>query len=462
MNTHRGLTAIQGQPVQGLVNEVASSDVVVVGSGVAGLSAALALAPLRVTLITKTKLAVGGSSPWAQGGVAAAMARDDSPAEHAGDTLMAAAGLADPEAVEVLTTEGPERIRELIELGARFDRSEDGRLLLGREGAHGRRRILHAGGDATGAEMVRALAEAVHAAEHITVREHTFAEDLVVSGDGRVIGLVASRDGHTIYHRAIAVVLATGGYGQLYAHTTNPPAVTGDGVAMAARAGAELADLEFVQFHPTALDVNQDPRPLVTEALRGEGATLWNDLGERFMVDVHPLAELAPRDVVARGIFAQQQQGRRVTLDATSCVGERFPERFPTVYQHCTRHGIDPRHEAIPVTPAAHYAMGGVRVDAEGRSSLDGLWACGETTSSGVHGANRLASNSLLEALVYGARVARDIHHRSEQRGPGPMPVDGVVWRETGAAEVESDDLRAELRRVMWERVGLVRGSRRA
>lgn len=449
------------------VNEVASSDAVVVGSGVAGLSAALALAPLRVMLITKTELARGGSSPWAQGGIAAAMSNDDSPRQHAVDTLAAAAGLADPQAVDVLTTEGPPRIRELIALGARFDRDGDGRLLMGREGAHGRRRILHAGGDATGAEMVRALTEAVRRAEHIEIHEHTFAEDLVVDDDGRVIGLVA-RSGdrtaclRTVFHRAASVVLATGGYGQLYRHTTNPSAVTGDGVAMAARAGAELADLEFVQFHPTALDVDADPRPLVTEALRGEGATLWNDLGQRFMVGLHPRAELAPRDVVARAIFDQQQGcqqhgGRRVTLDARATVGDRFPERFPTVYQHCQRHGIDPRRQAIPVTPAAHYAMGGILTDADGRSSLDGLWACGEASSSGVHGANRLASNSLLEALVFGTRVADDIRQRSQLRGPGPSVLSGVVRRETGNVSTEGEGMRARLRNLMWDQVGLAR-----
>lgn len=441
--------------VHGLISEMTSADVVVVGSGVAGLSAALALAPLQVRLVTKTQLARGGSSEWAQGGVAAAIADDDSPREHAADTLAAADGLADADAVAVLTSEGPLRVRELIELGARFDRDAAGRLLLGREGAHGRRRILHANGDATGAEMVRALSEAVRRAPHVTVEERTFAEDLVLGDDGAVTGVVARRGRRTVFHRAAAVVLATGGYGQLYARTTNPPEVTGDGVAMAARAGAELADLEFVQFHPTALDVAADPLPLVTEALRGEGAVLVNDLGERFMVAVHARAELAPRDVVARAIFRQQRDGRRVWLDATAAVGERFPERFPTVYEACRRHGLEARHQPIPVTPAAHYAMGGVAVDALGRASLAGLWACGETASSGVHGANRLASNSLLEALVFGARVARDVAGRTSPAGPSALR--GTVWRETERPRRASADVRPRVRELMWRDVGLVR-----
>ena len=446
--------------VHHLVGETASCDAVVVGSGVAGLSAALALAPLKVVLVTKTELARGGSSNWAQGGVAAALAEDDSPREHAEDTLAAAVGLADPEAVAVLTSEGPLRIRELIGIGARFDRDADGNLRLGREGAHGRRRILHAGGDATGAEMVRALNEAVLRAKHIEVRERTFAEDLVLGDDGRIAGIVARTGAARVFFHATAVVLATGGYGQLFERTTNPPAVTGDGVAMAARAGAELADLEFVQFHPTALLAGADPLPLVTEALRGEGAVLVNDRGERFMTRIHPRAELAPRDVVARAIFGEQQQGQRLRLDATQALGERFPRRFPTVWEHCQNHGLDPRREPIPVTPAAHYAMGGIAVDDYGRASIDGLWACGETSSSGVHGANRLASNSLLEALVFGDRVAEDI--RGRRRATGPRRLDGTVWREpgwreTGTSAEEAAGRRARLRKLMWDRVGLVR-----
>ena len=444
------------RPVRGLCDETRTWDAVVVGSGVAGLSTALGLAPRRVALITKAELGGGSSSQWAQGGVAAALGNNDSPRLHAEDTLVAGAGLSDPARVLDLTRRGPEHIRRLIELGGEFDQDEDGRLLLGREGAHSRRRILHADGDATGREMVRALVDAVQDLSNIEVFENAFASDLVVSGE-RVVGvLVRHPDGQRIFHRSAAVVLATGGFGQLYSRTTNPTAATGDGLALAARAGAELADLEFVQFHPTALDVESDPLPLCTEALRGEGALLLDDSGERFMPDVHPMAELAPRDIVARAIRARQQEGHRVWLDATEVVGARFPERFPTVFQHCRHHGIDPRTEQIPVTPAAHYAMAGIAVDASGRTSLPGLWACGEVTSTGVHGANRLASNSLLEALVTGAGVAADVGGRLLPPPNGPLPE--VVWRESGdGTPEEAQRLHQRLRRLMWEHAGLLR-----
>ena len=477
------MTQLENLDVREMADDVRDADAVVVGSGVAGLMAALRLAPRRVTLVTKTALERGGSSSWAQGGVAAAMDASDSPAEHAHDTLAAGAGICDEEAVDVLTREGPERIRELIELGARFDRRRDGSLALGREGAHGRRRILHAGGDATGAEMVRALVEAVRRAEHVTVVERAFVHDLVLAGDegssrfdspkhdvgyrdvpDRCLAGVLARhdDGRTVWHRAPAVVLATGGFGQVFARTTNPPAVTGDGLALAARAGARLADLEFVQFHPTALDVDADPLPLVTEALRGEGAVLRNGRGERFMVAVHPRAELAPRDIVAREIRRQQCAGERVVLDAVDAVGDAFAERFPTVDAHCRRHGIDPSRQPIPVTPAAHYAMAGVDVDTFGRASLGGLWVCGEAASSGLHGANRLASNSLLEALIFGARVAESIHLTPitpwQER-----PTMGSARREipplsaTPPSRKHAEETAARVRRILWEQVGLVR-----
>ncbi len=445
--------------------EVASSDVIVVGSGIAGLTAALGLAPRTVTVLTKTALGAGSSSQWAQGGVAAAMAADDSPRLHADDTLEAAAGLGQRAVIEALTAEGPERICRLIELGARFDHGSGGALLLGREGAHSRRRILHAGGDATGAEMVRALVAEVRRRAAVALHERCDVHDLVTAGD-RVVGVLALHGGpggRTVFHRASAVVLATGGLGRLYARTTNPVEATGDGLAMAARAGARLVDLEMIQFHPTALEtgretVSLEPLPLVTEALRGEGSILIDDRGERFMTGIHPRAELGPRDVVARAIRWRQQAGRRVFLDARDAVGEAFPNRFPTVWDHCRAHGIDPRRQPIPVTPAAHYAMAGIAVDANGRSSLRGLWACGEVSSTGIHGANRLASNSLLEALVFGARVADDLAGAEPPR-PAPRAAQReVVWRETGPAEGD-DKLDAEktIRQLMWEHVGLER-----
>ncbi len=452
------------------LDAVASADVVVVGTGVAGLTAALGCAPRRVTLLTKARLGAGGASPWAQGGVAAAVGEDDAPALHAADTIAAGAGLNVPEVVALLTREGPERIRELLALGARFDRDEQGRLLLGREAAHRRRRIVHAH-DATGAEMVRALVAAVRRAPEIRVEEGSFAEDLVLDG-GRVVGLLAvDAAGRRVLVQAQAVVLATGGLGRLYLHTTNPPEATGDGLAVAARAGALLADLEFVQFHPTALAApGADPLPLLTEALRGEGAVLVDGAGRRFMPEEHPDAELAPRDVVARAIWRRQAAGQLVFLDARAALGDRFPERFPTVFALCRAHGLDPRREPIPVSPAAHYHMGGIAVDEWGRTSLPGLWACGEVASTGAHGANRLASNSLLEALVFGARVAEDVAGERPAlravpaeavRGGGellgPEAMTGGAAKDLGREKTGDATLVGAIRRLMWEWVGLSR-----
>jgi L-aspartate oxidase len=436
-------------------DEVRATDMVVIGAGVAGLSAALGAAPQRVTVITKTRLAEGGASVWAQGGVAVAVGEDDTPPLHAADTLAAGAGLSDPRAVELLTREGPERVRALVELGAEFDRTPEGDLALGREAAHSRRRILHAHGDATGAEMVRAQSAAVRARERITVEERAFALELVKDGD-RVAGVLALHaDGRLVLHLAPAVVLATGGIGHVYLHTTNPPEATGDGLAMAARAGAKLVDLEFVQFHPTALASGRDPMPLLTEALRGEGAVLLDSRGRRFMLDEHPDAELAPRDVVARAIWRQQQAGERVVLDAREAVGAGFPDRFPTVFASCMAAGIDPRRELMPVSPAAHYHMGGVAVDRRGRTSLPGLWACGEVSSTGVHGANRLASNSLLEALVFGARVAEDA--RAQAGKPSPAAAFEGVEAPAMLDPFAAPAAIAALRQLMWDHVGLVR-----
>jgi len=430
------------------------SDVIIVGAGIGGLMAALKLAPRKVTVLSKTALGSGAATDWAQGGIAAAIGADDSPALHKIDTQRAGAGLSDEAIVEILTHDAPARIEELLELGAAFDRTEAGALALGREAAHTRRRIIKAGGDATGHEILKTLIAAVRATPSITVLEHTIADDLIVVR-GRVHGVYAhdALTNEALILRANASVLASGGIGRVYRFTTNPPQSTGDGIAMAARAGAVLSDMEFVQFHPTALAVAGDPLPLVTEAIRGEGAILRNDLGERFMLDAHPDAELAPRDVVARGIFFQQRSGRTVSLDARDAIGERFPQKFPTVFAACANAGIDPRRVAIPVTPAAHYHMGGIAVDSWGRSSLPGLWACGETGASGVHGANRLASNSLLEALVYATRVAKDI--------AGAMaPENGVSipqYRHITVADQTCAQAVADVRAVMYANVGLIR-----
>ncbi|HEX6199517.1 MAG TPA: FAD-binding protein, partial [Thermoanaerobaculia bacterium] len=335
---------------------ILTCDAIVVGSGAAGLTAALELGPARVAVLTKGRLGTGGSSAAAQGGIAAAVGPGDTPALHAADTLAAGAGLSDPAMADLLTQEGPGRVMRLLALGAEFDRRPTGALSLGREAAHGRRRVLHARGDATGAEVMRALAAQAARASHVTVLEDTFAWDLVTEGGpggGRVTGLTAvGPRGERLLLRAPAVVLATGGLGRLYARTTNPAEVTGDGLALAARAGARLLDVEMVQFHPTALAApGADPLPLLTEALRGEGAVLVDEGGRRFLSDEHPEAELAPRDVVARAIARRLAAGHTVYLDARASVGAAFPERFPTVFELCRRHGLDPRREAIPVSP---------------------------------------------------------------------------------------------------------------
>jgi L-aspartate oxidase len=433
-----------------------SADVIIIGSGVAGLSLALHLQHYRVLVLTKTQLG-SGSSLWAQGGVAAAVGEGDSPALHAQDTLAVSGGLANPDAVDVLTQEGPESVHELIRLGVQFDR-DDGHLALGREAAHSRPRILHAHGDATGAELVRALGAAVQAAHWIEVVESTRVGDLVVQAD-RVVGVVARQPtGQDQVITARAVVLATGGIGQLYRYTTNPPEATADGLALAARAGARLADIEFVQFHPTALAVGSDPLPLLTEALRGAGAILVDDAGNRFMLQEHSAGELAPRDIVARSVWRRLQAGQRVFLDGRSAIGTQFPQRFPTVFAHCQQHGLDPRHDPVPIVPAAHYHMGGVAVDLQGRTSRPGLWACGEVASTGVHGANRLASNSLLEALVFARRVSQDVRRcLGSRRIPSRIPELGASDMVPADPGADSADLIQRIRTIMWEQVGLVR-----
>ncbi|MFH8292442.1 L-aspartate oxidase [Streptomyces sp. NPDC018059] len=445
------------------------ADVVVVGSGVAGLTAALrcSAAGLRTVVVTKARLD-DGSTRWAQGGIAAALGEGDTPEQHLDDTLVAGVGLCDEEAVRTLVTEGPGAVRRLIETGAHFDTGPEGAIELTREGGHHRRRIAHAGGDATGAEVSRALVEAVRARGIPTV-ENALVLDLLTDAEGRTAGVSlhvmgeGQHDGVGAVH-APAVVLATGGMGQVFSATTNPSVSTGDGVALALRAGAEVSDLEFVQFHPTVLFLGADAegqQPLVSEAVRGEGAYLVDADGVRFMVGQHELAELAPRDIVAKGITRRMQERGtdHMYLDARHFGADMWATRFPTILAACRAHGIDPVTEPIPVAPAAHYASGGVRTDPHGRTTVPGLYACGEVACTGVHGANRLASNSLLEGLVYAERIAADItaeHAQNTLHARVPHP---VTHPETPSHPLLPPEARFAIQRVMTEGAGVLRSA---
>ena len=427
-----------------------TSDFLVVGAGVAGLRAAIELAKAgRVLVVAKDSLRES-SSEYAQGGIAAALGEDDTLGLHEQDTLAAGDGLCDPQAVHVLVREGPAAIQELLEWGAEFDH-EGPRLALGREGAHSRRRILHAHGDSTGREIARALHHQAASLANVEFRSFSAVTDLLLSEEG-VAGAVAcdASTQHATELEARAVLLATGGLGKVFSHSTNPEVATGDGIAAAWRAGAELSDLEFVQFHPTVLDVEGASGFLLSEALRGEGAYLKNAAGERFMTRYHRLAELAPRDVVSRAIVAEMERtgARHVFLDLTHLEAAFVRSRFPRIYRTCLRHGIDLAQDLAPVRPAAHYAMGGVRTDLEGRTSLPRLYAAGEAAATGVHGANRLASNSLLEAVVFGARAGRAMRELAGAPLERPLPL----------AEPRFPDVTAdELRRLAWQYCGILR-----
>jgi L-aspartate oxidase len=432
------------------MRRLAHDGVLMVGAGLAGLCAALAAAPRNVLVLTDAGLNHGCSSAWAQGGMAAALSEGDSAEQHAADTIAAGAGLVDPAVARLLTEEGPAAVRALAQLGAPFDRTIEGEFSQSLEAAHSRPRVARVKGDQAGRAIMEAVVVAVLAAPHIEVRTGHRLRGLLQDATGRVRGVVAEHEGALVEITAPATLLATGGIGGLYAVTTTPAELRGEGLGLAALAGAVIADPEFVQFHPTAIDIGRDPAPLATEALRGEGAALVDAAGVRFMARYHPKAELAPRDVVARAIHAEREAGRGAFLDAREAVGANFPAEFPAVFAACLADGVDPRLQPIPVAPACHYHMGGIATDTEGRTSLPGLYAAGECASTGVHGANRLASNSLLEAAVFGARAGRTAAHET---GAAPMRLVRLV------APGLPDPALQSLRQAMSRDVGVVRSA---
>lgn len=437
------------------MKEITTDRIIIVGAGVGALFAALKLAPRPVLVISPEALGKGASSALAQGGVAAAMHEADSPESHAADTIQAGAGAVDPEVATLVTQHARDYVLDLTNMGAPFDRTKEGEYMLSREAAHSFARVVRVKGDQSGTEIMAALIEQVRECPSIQVIEGSTAVTLDVI-DGRVVGISvqdADNGSASVMLRGSAYLLAGGGSGGLYAATTNPPRIRGQVIGMAARAGAAISDAEFVQFHPTAMDIGEDPAPLATEALRGEGAKLVNKDGERFMVAIHRDAELAPRDVVARAIFSQSQAGKRPMLDTREALGDNVQTMFPALMDACTRNGIDPVQQPIPIAAAAHYHMGGIMTDIVGRASLKNLWICGEASSTGLHGANRLASNGLLEALVFARICAEDIRATTTDVATSALLDIRFDVREN-ASDTEAV---AALRQTMTTFVGVVR-----
>lgn len=421
--------------------------VLIIGAGLAGLFLALKLAPRKCVVVSPAPFGQAASSAWAQGGLAAALAPEDSPQSHARDTIAAGAGLVDPVIAMLIAKEGPARVRDLLDIGVPFDKNPDGSLALSLEAAHSHPRVARVAGDLAGREIMASLIKAVRASDHITLVEGVSARALLQQSDGRIGGVYA-QNGREIRIEADETVFATGGSGGLFAVTTNPVEAAGQGLGMAARCGALIADAEFMQFHPTAIDIGKDPAPLATEALRGDGATLVNKDGTPFMRHYHELGDLAPRDVVARAVAIESAGSGGAYLDCTKAIGATFAKHFPTVFASCMASGIDPAIMPIPVTPAAHYHMGGIVTDVWGKTTLEGLSAIGECASTGVHGANRLASNSLLEAVVFANRVADRLRFASASGKAGGSFVP--------SPKLGSDD-RQTLRNAMTRYAGVVR-----
>ena len=428
-----------------------NNSIVIVGAGLAGLFTAIKLAPLNVIIVASKKLGSGTSSQWAQAGIAAAMGKSDSILSHLKDTIDVGGGIVDEKIAELVITNGPNRVNDLIALGVPFDKDANNELILRKEAAHQHNRIVSVRGDMTGKKIMETLTQIVKKSDHIRVIEGYNATELHQI-DGKIQGISIQKENKVELINSNCVVLATGGIGQLYKITTNSKEALGDGVGMAARAGAVLSDMEFVQFHPTAFDIGIDPAPLATEALRGEGALIVNTKDERFIFNSHKDGELAPRDIVSRSIFQEQQKGQKVFLDCRGDLGNRMINDFPTVYQLCRNSGINPSEDKIPISPAAHYHMGGILTDENGKTNIEGLYACGENACSGVHGANRLASNSLLEAIVFGDIISKDIKENMNKL---------MVYNKVRIDITKSKSLSRlklqELRSIMTEFVGVER-----
>jgi L-aspartate oxidase len=445
-----------------MVEQIYNPDVVIVGGGVAGLTVAINLAPRKVCVITKDSLGINTSSTWSQAGIAASVDKNDSNEMHISDTLKTAKGLGNETVARKIISESKATIKDLEEIGVKFDKNPDGSFNLGLEGAHSHNRIVGSKGDSSGIEIMRGLIDEVKKLDHITVLENV-SIDSIMHENNTIYGVIGRFTDKNIPNNHVVIqsshiVLATGGLGGIFANTTNPRTSYGEGIALAAQVGAVLTDMEFVQFHPTGLDFGLDPTPLATEAIRGAGAHLINQNGERFMLGIHKEVELAPRDIIAQNIFKQIDAGNSVFLDCRKNIGIDFKIKFPQVYSYCTKAGIDPSKEMMPIIPVAHYHIGGVKTDLRGRTSVEGLWCCGEASATGVHGANRLASNSLLEALVFGKIVANEINKEPLKQNAEVISSSFIrTYKEKTKNKIRAKKFIWQLRSTMMRNLGIVR-----